>query len=102
MDQLLALITHHGDDVMCLTDTRLSKKASKSYDKTVRDDLGPNAVICASVYLHVIQTVFRRWRKQPKVVKKVGGLMFIINNTWDDKLLNFKIDPTGLGNLASL
>ena len=34
--------------------------------------------------------------------KEVGGMVFIVNGAWGEKVLIFKDDPTGLGVLSSL
>ena len=51
LDQLLSFMGIQKIGVLCLTDTRLSKKASMAYGKTAREKLVPNATICASGYI---------------------------------------------------
>ena len=55
MYQLLQHMKDQDIDIMCITDTRLSRKSAKTYGKLVRhegDGLGPRAVVCAgSLYI---------------------------------------------------
>ena len=54
-------------DILCLTDTRLSKKSTKTYGKLAREEtngLGPRAVVCAGVYTSGINTILKELRKE--------------------------------------
>ena len=62
-DKMKQLVQHMKDqaiDIMCITDTRLSRKSAKFYGKLARherDGLGPRAVVCAGVYTSGITTI---------------------------------------------
>ena len=62
-----------------ITDTRLSRKASKACGTKARAALGINSAICASGYIPGIRTLSRSRRKKVKSGKEVGGMMFIVN-----------------------
>ena len=62
-DQILAFMDVQKIDVLCLTDTRLSRKASKAFGTEARKAVGINAVICASGYISGIRTLSRSRRK---------------------------------------
>ena len=52
MYQLLQHMKDQNIDILCITDTRLSKKSAKTYDKLAREEtkgLGPRTVMCAGV-----------------------------------------------------
>ena len=102
LDQLLSFKEIQKINVLCLTDTRLSRKASKACGNDARKLLGPNVAICPIGYIPGIMALSMRRRKKVKSSKELGGLMFIFNNEWGDKLINFKNDPTGLGVLSSI
>ena len=107
-DKMKQLIQHMKDqdiDIMCITDTRLSRKSAKFYGKLARhekDGLGPRAVVCAGVYTSGITTIPKELRREVTSGKEVGGMMFVLNDEWGPQLLNFKDDPTGLGVLTSI
>ena len=48
LKQLLAFMAIQKVDVLCLTNLRLSRKASKAYEKDARERLGSNAAICCA------------------------------------------------------
>ena len=105
MHQLVQHMKDQAIDILCITDTRLSRKAAKTYGKLVRDvedGLGPKAVVCAGVYSSGITTIPKAMRRAVTSGKEVGGMMFVINDVCRPQLLNFKDDPTGLGVLASI
>ena len=62
-------------DIMCITDTRLSRKSAKSYGTLARQEetgLGPRAVVCAGVYSSGITSIPKAVRREVTSGKEVG------------------------------
>ena len=105
MQQLLQHIKDQDIDIMCMTDTRLSRKLAKSYGSLARREdtgLGPRAVVvCSGVYSSGIITILKAVRREVTSGKEIGDMMHVLNDVWGPQLLNFKDGFTGLGVLTS-
>ena len=112
LSQILDMMVSHQVPVVCLIDTQHTSKSVKHYGRLTREKLGPGACFCASTYNSTQPSSGprnKRLRRQLRLLredrvngKQVGGQVFILNQSWGGRLVEFKDDHTGLGITTSV